>query len=174
MCALEHLGNRKPIQQFTTDTEMSSSEHRNMISPFAGAQVSGRRGYFNTNLESVRKDVECTFGIMKKRWCILDYGLQYNDMGYCEKILMVCAMLHNIMIDSDETRYSTAIVGCGRPLGDDGMWIEGSEEMEERYQMEALASSIREKDRLEAKEWASRREALAEHIEYCKSLYNNI
>ena len=61
-----------------------------------------------------------------------------------------------------------------KALGDDGMWIEGSEEMEERYQMEALASSIREKDRLEAKEWASRREALAEHIEYCKSLYNNI
>ena len=35
----------------------------------------GRRGYFNGNLESVRKDVECTYGILKKRWRCLDYGL---------------------------------------------------------------------------------------------------
>ena len=34
MCALEHLGNRKPIQQFTTDTEMSSSEHHKFMELF--------------------------------------------------------------------------------------------------------------------------------------------
>jgi hypothetical protein len=25
-------------------------------------------GYFSSNLESVRNDVECLFGILKKRW----------------------------------------------------------------------------------------------------------
>ncbi len=34
-------------------------------------------GYFLSNIESVRKDVECTFGIIKKRWQILNNGLNY-------------------------------------------------------------------------------------------------
>jgi len=30
-------------------------------------------GYFTTHLEGIHKDVECTFGILKKRWRILDH-----------------------------------------------------------------------------------------------------
>ena len=36
------------------------------ISPYANADCASREGYFSTNIESVRKDVECTFGILKK------------------------------------------------------------------------------------------------------------
>ena len=43
-------------------------------------------GYFLSNLESVQKDVECTFGILKKRCRILNRGLAYRDIGNCEKI----------------------------------------------------------------------------------------
>ena len=39
-----------------------------LVCPYAGTAETGRRGHYNTNLESVRKDVECTFGIQKKRW----------------------------------------------------------------------------------------------------------
>jgi len=39
---------------------------RNSISPYANADSASLEGYFSTNLESVRKDVECTFGILKK------------------------------------------------------------------------------------------------------------
>ena len=60
---------------------------KTLIAPYKGAPTCGRRGHFNTNLESVRKDVECTFGILKKRWRILDYGIHYIDMYNCEKIL---------------------------------------------------------------------------------------
>ncbi len=38
------------------------------ICPYERADSSTLEGYFSTNLESVRKDVECTFGILKKRW----------------------------------------------------------------------------------------------------------
>ena len=38
-----------------------------LICPYASTSEVGHRGYFNTNLESVRKDVECTYGILKKR-----------------------------------------------------------------------------------------------------------
>ena len=38
------------------------------ICPFTRTSNSSPEGYFLTNIESVRKDVECTFGIIKKRW----------------------------------------------------------------------------------------------------------
>ena len=39
-----------------------------LICPYKGEKNGSQRGYFSTNLESVRKDVECVFGILKKRW----------------------------------------------------------------------------------------------------------
>ena len=42
------------------------------ICPFTQVKVSSAEGYFSTNIESVRKDVECTFGILKERWRILN------------------------------------------------------------------------------------------------------
>ena len=41
------------------------------ISPYASADSGSIEGFFSTNLESIRKDVECTFGILKKRWRVL-------------------------------------------------------------------------------------------------------
>lgn len=143
---------------------------KTLICPYRGAPEHGRRGYFNTNLESIRKDVECTFGILKKRWRILDYGIHYTDMAYCEQIFVVCAMLHNMMVDSLETRLSTIQVGRGRPIGDDGMYIEGEASLEERCEGEYVPAAIRKKDREEAVEWSARRDHLAEHREFCKSL----
>ena len=51
-----------------------------LICPYTYASThdgAGRRGYFNGNIESVRKDVECTYGILKKWWRTLDYGIHY-------------------------------------------------------------------------------------------------
>ena len=42
---------------------------------------------FPTNLESVRKDVECTFGILKKRWRVLNNGILFRDIDVCDKVL---------------------------------------------------------------------------------------
>ena len=55
------------------------------ICPYEGATNSTLEGYFSTNLESVHKDVECTFGILKKRWKILHNGVMYWDISVCEK-----------------------------------------------------------------------------------------
>ncbi len=48
-----------------------------LVCPYKGAHVASLEGYFSSNLESVRKDVECIFGIMKKRWACLDYGIKF-------------------------------------------------------------------------------------------------
>ncbi len=80
-------------------------------------------GYFLSNLESVRKDVECTFGILKKRWRILNIGLAYRDIGDCEKILWACCCLHNFLLDVMER--NDVRVGRGAPLLGDGIWLDG-------------------------------------------------
>jgi hypothetical protein len=47
-----------------------------LIGPYATAMAALMEGYFSSNIDSVRKDVKCTFGIMKKRLKIL-------NMDYC-------------------------------------------------------------------------------------------
>lgn len=56
-------------------------------------------GYFSSNLESLRKDVKCVFGILKKRRKILDYGFKHRNMHTCLDIFVTCCCLHNIMLD---------------------------------------------------------------------------
>ena len=81
-------------------------------------------GYFSSNLESVRKDVECTFGILKKRWRILNYGLHYRDIKKCEKIFVTCCCLHNFLVDIME--WKVKLVKRGGPIDQhDGLWLEG-------------------------------------------------
>jgi hypothetical protein len=58
-----------------------------LICPYASAGVATLEGYFSSNLESVRKDVECVFGILKKRWRIVEAGLRFRDIKVVEKYL---------------------------------------------------------------------------------------
>ena len=146
-----------------------------LICPYAGTNDgTGRRGYFNTNLESVRKDVECTYGILKKRWRILDYGIHYYDMKKCEKVFTVCSVLHNMLLDLPEDegfRRVTQPVGRGASIGRYGLWLEGPQQLQERFATTSLRAIARE-DRAQAQLWLDRRDLLAEHIEFCKSLAN--
>jgi hypothetical protein len=50
------------------------------ICPYSKANNATLEGFFSTNLESVRKDVECTFGILKKRWKVLNHGFKQRDI----------------------------------------------------------------------------------------------
>ncbi|KAL7530316.1 hypothetical protein ACHAXR_004880 [Thalassiosira sp. AJA248-18] len=48
-----------------------------LICPWKHAHEWTAEGYFSSNIESVLKDVECFFGILKKRWKILEYGIKF-------------------------------------------------------------------------------------------------
>mmetsp|Transcript_5700 Transcript_5700/g.16054 ORF Transcript_5700/g.16054 Transcript_5700/m.16054 type:complete len:324 (-) Transcript_5700:26-997(-) len=52
-------------------------------------------------LESMRKDVECTFGIMKGRFRILKAGIRVHGVVACDRIWLTCCGLHNLLIDVD-------------------------------------------------------------------------
>ena len=49
-------------------------------------------------MESVRKDVECTFGILKQRFRILKNPIQYHDHNFIENIMRSCCIIHNMLL----------------------------------------------------------------------------
>ena len=49
-------------------------------------------------LESMRKDVECTFGILKGRWRILKSGIRLHGVDVADNIWMTCCALHNLLL----------------------------------------------------------------------------
>ena len=69
--------------------------------PIRGAYLEGEIAWSNP-LESVRKDVECTFGTMKIRFRILKTGFNYHKRGTIDNIFHACCTLHNILLHHDE------------------------------------------------------------------------
>ena len=57
--------------------------------------------WFSEWLESMRKDVECTFGIMKGNFCILRYGLRLQSIKRCDQLFLTCCALHNRLLFVD-------------------------------------------------------------------------
>ena len=52
-------------------------------------------------MESMRKDVECTFGILKGRWRILKVGIRLHDISSVDMVWQTCCALHNMLLDID-------------------------------------------------------------------------
>ena len=122
------------------------------IPPYAKADSASLEGYFSMNLESVRKDVECTFGILKKQWRVLNNGLNYCDINICKKIFVTCCCLNNFLLNQMERNIVQ--VGRGVPIGDDGIWLVGHTTMS--TDMSALV--------LLSKNFAQRHALLANHL----------
>ena len=56
---------------------------------------------FSKWLESMRKDVECTFGILKGRWRILKAGVRVQGTSKADMIWKTCCALHNWLLEVD-------------------------------------------------------------------------
>ncbi len=59
-------------------------------------------------LESVRKDVECFFGVMKARWWLLRNAARYHDPETVGNAFRMAAILHNMLL-----AYDGLITECG-------------------------------------------------------------
>jgi hypothetical protein len=91
-----------------------------------GLQTNGRlEDYFSSKVESLRKDVECVFGILKGRWASLDKGFKYRDVKTCGQIFLTCAVLHNMMLSEMVREGKPPRVQRGVHLASNGIWIEG-------------------------------------------------
>lgn len=71
-----------------------------MIDPMHDA-CGHKQTHWSEFLESVRKDVECTFGILKARFRILRNGLECKHRSNCNNIVKTCAILHNMLLRYD-------------------------------------------------------------------------
>ena len=135
-----------------------------LVCPYQSAHVASLEGYFSSNLESIRKDVECVFGILKKRWKMIEYGIRFRSIRTVEQVFIVCCILHNMMLSEMDTHDSSVRVGRGAPLDWDAIWLQG---VLPPAPVVAGAPGVREAKKL-AKDWAKRRRELAEHLEYAK------
>ncbi|CAN0329295.1 unnamed protein product, partial [Ascophyllum nodosum] len=52
---------------------------------------------FSKTLESVRKDVECFFGILKGRFRVLKLRIGYHSQERIDNIFFTCCILHNML-----------------------------------------------------------------------------
>ena len=52
-------------------------------------------------LESLRKDVECTFGILKGCWRILKSGIRIYGVTEPDKVWLTCCAFHKMFLDID-------------------------------------------------------------------------
>jgi hypothetical protein len=56
---------------------------------------------FSQWLESLRKDVECTFGILKGRWRVLKSGIRVHNTESADNMWLTCCAMHNMLLDVD-------------------------------------------------------------------------
>ena len=56
---------------------------------------------FSQWLESMRKDVECTFGVLKGRWRVLKSGIRLCGLKEADKMWKTCCALHNLLLEVD-------------------------------------------------------------------------
>ena len=57
---------------------------------------------FSEWIESMRKDIECTFGILKHRFAILKNGIRLGSIIQCDQVWRTCCALHNRLLFIDE------------------------------------------------------------------------
>ncbi len=68
--------------------------------------------------------MECTFGILKKRWRVLNNGILFRNINVCDKVFTTCCCLHIFLLNLMERH--NARVGRGGPLENDGIWLSGN------------------------------------------------
>ena len=71
-----------------------------LVAPYKHAILLDEK-LWSKRLESVRKNVECTFGILKKRFAILKRPLLYRNPEFIQTIFRCCCTLHNMLLAHD-------------------------------------------------------------------------
>ena len=57
---------------------------------------------WSTRLESVRKDVECTFGVLTARFRILQSRIKFQHQSKVDNVFVASCVLHNMNLVHDE------------------------------------------------------------------------
>jgi hypothetical protein len=72
-----------------------------LICPFKDQLEGSDMHFCSKHIESLRKDVECTFGILKRRFMILKHAVRLHNIEDLEHVFRTCCILHNILLAHD-------------------------------------------------------------------------
>ena len=61
----------------------------------------GPIGNWSTSVQSTRKDIECVFGILKKRFLILKSPIRQQIKQNVERMFLSCCVLHNMTMEEE-------------------------------------------------------------------------
>ena len=75
-------------------------------------------------LESVRKDVECAFGILKIRFRCLKIPSRFHDPQVTDNIFCACTIIHNMLLDDALEQRESELSGSFREEEDLENWIQ--------------------------------------------------
>ncbi|XP_071997853.1 uncharacterized protein [Engystomops pustulosus] len=87
------------------------------LRPFPRKGLDTRRRVFNYRLSRARRYIECTFGIMIKKWKILGTSIQL-DVATVDAVVKACSVLHNYVLDHDgpDVGAETSIPSLGTAI----------------------------------------------------------
>ena len=71
---------------------------------------------WSKRLESLRKDVERTFGALKKRFKVLKIPLLFRDASFMKNIFLTCCVLHNMLLQRDTQFNEGGFRGVGNSV----------------------------------------------------------
>ena len=80
---------------------------------------------WSKRLESVRKDVECTFGILKTRFRILKNTIRLQTKELIDNVFFTCCILHNMLVEDDQWTQQDDAFNLGDDMNvptDDFRW----------------------------------------------------
>ena len=60
-----------------------------------------RGNKFSEWLESMRKDIECAFGILKGLFSILRFGICFGSISKCDEVWLIYFTKHNMLLRID-------------------------------------------------------------------------
>lgn len=78
---------------------------------------------FSSMMESVRTDVECSFGILKGPVTIIKLSIPYHKKEDIDNVFFTCCILHNMLHTNDGMGYLEAGVRWNESAGNHEAWL---------------------------------------------------
>ncbi|CAI6367312.1 unnamed protein product [Macrosiphum euphorbiae] len=89
----DELGSPQP---FVLVADEAFALHKNLLRPFPGRTLNDKRRIFNYRLSRARQYIECTFGIMSKKWRVFQTNILVEPDA-AVIITKACCVLHNFV-----------------------------------------------------------------------------
>nr|XP_043626079.1 protein ALP1-like [Erigeron canadensis] len=64
--------------------------------------IDEKRKLFKKKQEAARKGIERAFGVLKKRWKVLNHPTQYWDKALMQDVIYACIILHNMILEDKD------------------------------------------------------------------------